>query len=252
MISSYLKIQNRTDNSKYMMNISSTAMVLAAGLGKRLGDITKNTPKPLVSIGNTCCLDLSVNALKQAGFNRIIINTHYHADQIAEHVKSYKDVEIILSYEHLLLETAGGIRNVLPEFGGKPFVVVNADMYWEDSNPSVIHRMIAAFESTDDFCMAVTPLKNAKGHSGKGDFVFENGLLRKPTVDDLEFSRYVYIGVQLINPRVIEPLKVEPLALPGFYVQAAQKKALRGVVSDGTWIDVGNVDGLTLAREIIG
>ena len=224
-------------------------MVLAAGLGKRLGDITKNIPKPLVPIGNTCCLDLSVNALKQAGFQKIIINTHYHADQIEEHVKSYNDVEIILSYEPILLETAGGIRNVLPEFGDKPFVVVNADMYWQDSNPSVIHRMVDAFESTDDFCMAVTSLKNAKGHSGKGDFVFENGLLRKPNPDDSEISRYIYIGVQLINPRVIKPLKVEPCALPGFYVQASMKKALRGVVFDGTWIDVGNVDGLALARE---
>ena len=232
-----------------MMNISPTAMVLAAGLGKRLGDITKNTPKPLVSIGNTCCLDLSINALKQAGFTRIIINTHYHADQIADHVKSYTGVEIILSYEPILLETAGGIRNILPEFGGKPFVVVNADMYWQDSNPSVIHRMVDAFESTDDFCMAVTLLKNAKGHSGKGDFVFENGLLRKPTPDDAEFSRYVYIGVQMVNPRVIEPLKIEPLALPGLYLEATEKKSLRGVVFDGTWIDVGNVDGLALAKE---
>ncbi len=234
-----------------MMNISSTAMVLAAGLGKRLGDITKNTPKPLLPIGDTCCLDLSVNALSQAGFRQIIINTHYHADQVAEHVKRYSDVEIILSYEPLLLETAGGIRNVLAEFEGKPFVVVNADMYWQDSNPSVIHHMADAFQATDDFCMAVMPLKNAKGHSGKGDFIFENGLLRKPTVDDSEFSRYVYIGVQLVNPRVIEPLKVEPLALPGLYVEASMKKALRGVVFDGTWIDMGNVDGLALARETV-
>jgi MurNAc alpha-1-phosphate uridylyltransferase len=235
-----------------MINVSSTAMVLAAGLGKRLGDITKNTPKPLVPIGNTCCLDLSVNALKQAGFNRIIINTHYHADQIAEHVKSYTGVEIILRYEPLLLETAGGIRNVLPEFGGKPFIVINADMYWQDSNPSVIHSMVDAFEHTDDFCMAVTPLKNAKGHLGKGDFILENGLLRKPTLEDSGLSRYVYIGVQLVNPRVIVPLKIEPLGLPGLYIEATHTKALRGVVFEGTWIDVGNVDGLALAREMVG
>lgn len=233
-----------------MINISSTAMVLAAGLGKRLGDITKNTPKPLVAIGNTCCLDLSINALRQAGFKRIIINTHYLANQIEEHVKYYNDVEIVLSYEPILLETAGGIRKVLPEFGNKPFMVVNADMYWQDSNPSIIHQVADAFQDSDDFCMAVTPLKNAKGHSGKGDFVFENRLLRKPTEDDLEVSRYVYIGVQLINPRVIEPLKIEPLALPKFYKEAVEKKALRGVVFDGTWVDVGNVEGLTLARNL--
>lgn len=233
-----------------MMNISLTAMVLAAGFGKRLGDITKNTPKPLVTISNTCCLDLSVNALKQVGFRRIIINTHYHANQIEEHVKRHNDIEIILSYEPILLETAGGIRKVLPEFENKPFVVVNADMYWQDTNPSIIHQVADAFQDSDNFCMAVTPLKNAKGHSGKGDFVFENKLLRKPTEDDLEASRYVYIGIQVINPRVIEPLKIEPLALPRFYKEAVEKKALRGVIFDGTWIDVGNVDGLILARNL--
>ncbi len=234
-----------------MMNISLTAMILAAGLGKRLGDITKNTPKPLVPIGSTCCLDLSINALKQAGFNRIIINTHYLADQIEAYVKRYSGLEILLSYEPTLLETAGGVRNTLPEFGGKPFVVVNADMYWQDSNPSIIHRMVDAWQETDDFCLSVTPLKNAQGHSGKGDFVIENGLLRKPTEDDLPSSRYVYIGVQLINPYVIQPLKIEPFSLSGLYWKAAEKKSLRGVVFDGTWIDVGNVDGLTMARELV-
>ena len=231
-----------------MIDVSSTAMILAAGFGKRLGDITKNTPKPLVEIGNTCCLDISVNALKQAGFKRIIINTHYLAEQIAEHVKRYNDLEIILSYEPVLLETAGGIRNVLAEFDSKPFVVANADMYWQDAQPSVIHRMVEEMQETDDFCLCVTPLENAQGHPGKGDFVIEKGLLRKPTDDDLKENRYVYIGVQLVNPRVIAPLKVEPHALPGLYMQAVQTNALRGVVFKGTWVDVGNPEGLALAR----
>lgn len=233
-----------------MINVSSTAMILAAGFGKRLGDITKNTPKPLVQIGNTNCLDISVNALKQAGFKRIIINTHYLAEQIAQYVKRYNDLEIVLSYEPVLLETAGGIRNVLAEFDNKPFVVINADMFWQDSNPSVIYRMVEEMQETDDFCLCVTPLEKAKGHPGKGDFVFEKGLLRKPTDDDSLSSRYVYIGVQLVNPRVIMPLKVEPFGLPDLYRQAVENKALRGVIFEGTWVDVGNIEGLDFARNM--
>lgn len=233
-----------------MISVSSTAMILAAGLGKRLGDVTKNIPKSLVPIGNTCCLDISVNALRQAGFNRIIINTHYLAGQIAEYVKRYNDLEIILSYESVLLETAGGIRNVLPEFENKPFVVMNADMYWQDANPSIIQHMIEEMQETDDFCLCVTPLENAKGHPGLGDFVLENGLLRKSTDDDSNVSKYVYIGVQLVHPRVIKPLKIETRGLSGLYAEAAQAKSLRGVAFEGTWIDVGNVDGLALARSL--
>ena len=234
-----------------MSKFSSTAMVLAAGLGKRLGDITKNTPKPLVSIGNTCCLDISIHALKKAGFKRIIINTHYLAEQIEEYVRRYSDIEIILSYEPVLLETAGGVRNVLSEFEGKPFVVVNADMYWVDSNPSVIQQLIKAMQETDDFCLAVTPLQNAQGHSGKGDFVIENGLLRRPVDTDPTENRYVYIGAQIINPRVIQPLSIEPQSLQGLYFQACAKKTLKGVIFYGTWIDVGSVSGLEIARKYI-
>ena len=233
-----------------MINISSTAMILAAGFGKRLGDITKHTPKPLVSVGNTCCLDISINALKNAEFKRIIINTHYLAEQIAEYAKRYDDLEILLSYEPVLLETAGGIRNVLPEFDDRPFVTINADMYWHDTNPSVVHRMAQEMQETDDFCLCVTPLDNAKGHSGLGDFVLENGLLRKLTDDDSNTSKYVYIGIQLVNPKVIKPLRLEPLALSGLYKQSAQTKSLRGITFEGTWIDVGNVNGLALARKL--
>ena len=116
-----------------MIELSKTAMVLAAGLGKRLGEFTKNTPKPLVAIGDTCCLQIAITSLKKAGFSRIIVNTHYLADQIENYVKRFNDIEIILSYEPELLETAGGIRKILNEIGNKPFVVVNADKYWQDN-----------------------------------------------------------------------------------------------------------------------
>lgn len=235
-----------------MIEISATAMILAAGFGKRLGDMTKNTPKPLVAIGDTCCLDLSVNALKNTGFKRIIINTHYLAGQIEEHAKRhYKDIEIILSYETTLLETAGGIRKVLDEFNSKPFVVVNADMYWQDTNPSVIHQMIETMHETDDFCLCVTPLENAKGHLGGGDFVLEGEFLRNLTEGNLKEKRYVYIGVQLVQPKVIEPLNIEPLGLLSLYKRALQKKTLRGVIFEGTWIDVGNIEGLNFARSLV-
>lgn len=231
-----------------MINISSTAMVLAAGLGTRLGQITKNTPKPLVAIGNTCCLDISIRTLIAAGFKRIVINTHYLAKQIEDYVKRYKNIEIILSYEPTLLETAGGVRKVLHEFNGVPFVVLNADMFWQDTSPSVITGMAESMQENDDFCLNVTPLQNTQGHSGKGDFMLDNGLLRRPSDTDAFDDRYVYTGIQIINPKVIEPLKVEPQSLRDFYFKASQSNTLRGAVYRGPWIDVSNVDGLQLAR----
>jgi N-acetyl-alpha-D-muramate 1-phosphate uridylyltransferase len=231
-----------------MIELSKTAMVLAAGLGKRLGEVTKNIPKPLVSIGKTCCLEISLIALKKAGFKRIIINTHYHANQIETYVQRFTDLEIILSYESELLETAGGVRKVLDEFGGKRFVVVNADMYWCDTNPSIIQQMTKTMEEADDFCLAVTPLSNAQGYPGPGDFVLENGLLQRP--GDSKAERYVYIGVQLINLQVVAPLPITPNSFSGMYTLAGANQRLRGVVYNGICVDVGSIAGLNVARAI--
>ncbi len=228
--------------------MAKTAMVLAAGLGKRLGQITQNIPKPLVPIGATCGLEIALTALKIAGFKRIIVNTHYHAPQIADYLKRFRNLAIILSYENELLETAGGVRKVLAEFEDKPFVVVNADMYWRDLTPSIIVQMAEVMQESDDFCLGVIPLSRAQGHQGQGDFSLANGLLQR--LEDRVGERYVYMGVQLIKPAVIQPLNLAPQSLSGLYTQAAAKHSLRGVVFNGLWVDVGNLDGLKLARSM--
>lgn len=231
-----------------MMQISKTAMVLAAGLGKRLGNITKDIPKPLLPIGNTCCLEITVNALKTAGFKRIIINTHYHADQIENYMRRFHDLEIILSFEPELLETAGGVRKVLHEFDNKPFIVANADMYWQDETPSIIHKMANAMQESDDFCLCVTPLHNAQGHPGQGDFVLNNGLLKRPL--EQELNRYVYIGIQMIHPRILADLPIAPHSFSGMYTESGNNNNLRGVIFNSLCVDIGCVDGLNLARKL--
>lgn len=222
-------------------------MVLAAGFGKRMGELTRNTPKPLLKIGDTNCLEISIEALVKAGFKRIIINTHYLAEQVQEFASKFQDLEIIISYEPELLETAGGVRKVLDEFDGENFVVVNADMYWGDSDPSIIFALQNAMQKDDHFCLGVVPLENAIMHPGKGDFVFENGLLHKPKADD-HSQKFVYMGVQIINPTIIEPLMLnQPASLAPLYFKAASANKLRGVVFDGLWVDVGTPAGLQKA-----
>lgn len=234
-----------------MIELSKTAMVLAAGFGKRMGGLTLNTPKPLLPIGNTNCLEISILALVKAGFQRIVINTHYLSEQIREFVNKFKEIEIIISYELQLLETAGGVLKVLNEFENKNFVVVNADMYWIDTDPSIIFDLQKEMQADDHFCLGVVPLKNAIMHPGKGDFVFENGCLQKPKAADENVPKFVYMGVQIINPKIIEPLiPDEPMSLAPLYFEASSIKKLRGVAFDGLWVDVGTPSGLEKAKEL--
>ena len=231
-----------------MIAISRTAMVLAAGFGKRMGGLILNTPKPLLPIGNTNCLEISILALVKAGFQRIIINTHYLSEQIVAFSKRFNDVEIIISHELQLLETAGGVRKVLNEFENKNFVVVNADMYWMDSDPSIIFSLQKTMQADDHFCLGVVPLENAVAHPGKGDFIFANGLLHKSATDD-NSQKFVYMGVQIINPKIIEPLATDdPMSLAPLYFKASSADKLRGSVFKSLWVDVGTPGGLEKAR----
>lgn len=120
-------------------------------------------------------------------------------------------------------------------------------MYWQDKTPSIINKMSNVMQETDDFCLCVTPLSNAQGHPGHGDFLLENGLLKRH--NERQGERYVYIGLQIINPHVLKDLPIASHSFSGMYTESGNKNKLRGVIFDGLCIDIGCVDGLNLARE---
>ena len=112
--------------------LSSTAMVLAAGLGTRMRPLTLTKPKPLYEVGDRTMLDHALDKLVAAGIKRAVVNTHYLAELIETHLQSRGDIEIIISREETVLDTGGGIVKALPYFAGKPFFALNADLPWMD------------------------------------------------------------------------------------------------------------------------
>src|SRR5690606_38573806 len=108
-----------------------TAMVLAAGLGKRMRPLTDSLPKPLVKIAGKTLLDRGLDALAEAGVEKAVVNVHQLAGQIVKHVKTRAAPGIVISDESaLLLDSAGGIVRALPALGPKPFLILNADTFW--------------------------------------------------------------------------------------------------------------------------
>ena len=108
------------------------AMIFAAGVGSRLKELTHMTPKCLMEVGGKTMLERVVDQLKEAGVTSVAINTHHHADQVADFVASRNDfgLEILLSHEPTLLDTGGGLRKVASFFSGeKAFLVHNADIF---------------------------------------------------------------------------------------------------------------------------
>ena len=107
------------------------AMILAAGFGKRLGELTKSKPKPLLEVKGKPLINYHIEKLISSGFRTIAINTHYLGAQISDHVIDNfgQKVEIHISHEKKLLGTGGGIKKAISGFGDEDIVVINSDIY---------------------------------------------------------------------------------------------------------------------------
>lgn len=110
------------------------ALLLAAGFGSRLGNITKVTPKPLVKVGDSPILEFCLDQLVQSGITEVVVNTHYRADQMETFFESYSSpLKVTLSYEESLLGTAGTLKKHFNTLSTDDFLVMHADNYFSDS-----------------------------------------------------------------------------------------------------------------------
>ena len=121
-----------------------SAMVMAAGLGKRMRPLTATRPKPLIEVAGRSLLDRALDGVAAAGVAHAVVNAHYFADQIEAAVKARKaPAHIDISDERgLLLETGGGIAKALPLLKGAEFFTINADNMWIDGPVDTL-RLIA-------------------------------------------------------------------------------------------------------------
>ena len=117
-----------------MAETPRAAMIFAAGLGTRMGALTRDRPKPLIPVAGRPLLDHALALVRGAGVPRVVVNTHAHAAQVADHLaRSAPDV--LVSHEPERLETGGGLKRALPLLGSGPVFTLNADMVWRRPPP---------------------------------------------------------------------------------------------------------------------
>ena len=126
-------------------NLPKTAMVMAAGYGKRLRPLTDTVPKPMVKVLGRPMIDVVLDRLVAAGVERAVINLHHLGEVIRDHLKARKDIEIVYSEESEILETGGGTKKALPLLGPDPFFVVNAKIIWLNGREDALHRLARAW-----------------------------------------------------------------------------------------------------------
>ena len=230
-----------------------TAMVMAAGLGKRMRPLTATRPKPLVEVAGKALLDHTFDHLRAAGVKKAIVNVHYLADALEAHLKNkIKGVEIVVSDERKqLLETGGGLVKALPLIDADPFVVVNSDNFWIDGPTDAIRSLAARWDGAKmDALLLVVPLARAYCHSGKGDFHMDAvGRLsrRKPG----RVAPFVYIGIQMISHRLLRDAPEGPFSTNILWSRAMEEGRCFGLVHQGLWFDVGTPAAVRKVEEML-
>lgn len=231
-----------------------TAMVMAAGLGKRMRPLTATRPKPLVPIAGQTLLDHTLDRLRTAGIKRIVVNVHYLADSLEAHLKkNAKDLEVQVSDERAqLMETGGGIVQARALIGDEPFLVVNSDNFWVDGPIDAIRLLGAAWDDERmDALLLLVPLARANCHAGRGDFhLAADGRITKRRAPG-RVAPFVFIGIQILSPRVIADWPEGPFSTMLFWERAIEAGRAFGVVHQGLWFDVGTPAAIPLTEAML-
>ncbi|MBI1364202.1 MAG: NTP transferase domain-containing protein [Proteobacteria bacterium] len=233
--------------------MTTKVMILAAGRGTRLKELTANTPKPLVPVAGVRPLLRTLGLLDAHGVKDVVMNLHYLGNQIEQAVaESSLGLSVTYTREEMLLDTGGGIKHALPLLGDKPFMAINGDVIWDEENHPALQDLLKKFDGRRmDACLLVVPLKAATTHKGRGDFFIDGEsrlTLRKP---DQDAAPYVYTGIQILHPRFFDGLPDGPFPLVEGYRRAQEKGRLFGQVYEGTWVDMGTPEGMEAAARLL-
>lgn len=230
----------------------AVAMILAAGLGKRMRPLTDTLPKPLVPVAGRTLIDRVLDRFEDAGISRIVVNLHYFRAALEAHLAARATPRIELSPETDLLETGGGVRHALGKLGPDPFYVANADVLWLDGKRPALRRLAAAWnDGAMDGLLLLQPTPTAFGYEGPGDYFCDPlGRLRRRHGN--EVAPYIFAGVQILHPRLFSGAPSGAFSLNRLYDKAQAEGRLWGIIHDGRWFHVGTPEGLAETEEELG
>ena len=231
--------------------IPHTAMVLAAGYGKRMQPLTHTTPKPLLQVGGKPMLDHALDRLHEAGVTHAVVNAGYLGDQIAAHVATRRTPTIILSPETTPLETGGGVKQALPWLGNDPIYVLNSDLPWQDGPTPALLKLRQTWDAGRmDVLLLLLPREYAHGFGPAGDFdLLSDGHIGRHGKQP-PYS-HVFIGAFIVKPQLYRAIAATTFSNNIIFDQAEAANRLFGCVHDGTCYHVGTPEDLARANVLL-
>ena len=230
---------------------SDTAMVLAAGLGKRMRPLTASQPKPLVRVAGRALIDHALDRLADAGIARAVVNVHYLADALEAHVLARRAPRVTISDERAqLLETGGGMAKALAQLPD-PFFSLNSDNIWLDGPRSAFADLSAAWDpAAMDALLLLVPHIRAHNFDGQGDFHMD-ALGRLTRRRPGRIAPFIFTGIQLVSHRLMRDAPEGAFSTNLLWNRAIAEGRLYGVSFTGQWFEVGTPAAIPPTEEAL-
>ena len=215
------------------------AIILAAGKGKRFGEVTKSIPKPLIKFGKFCLIEHNIFLLKKYGFTDIVINVCHLKDKIINYLGDGKKYGISIQYsieEPEPLETGGGIKNALKLLGDKPFLTINSDIYTDFD--------LSNLQLKGGDLASIVMVKNPD-HNKDGDFSLKNGRVGLDKEKNLTYS-----GIAILHHEIFKNYTSLKFKLIDVFLEKIKSDKISGFQHKGIWYDIGNAERLKLVEKL--
>lgn len=233
--------------------VSRTAMIMAAGLGKRMRPLTATRPKPLIEVAGKALLDHVLDRLAAAGVKEVVVNVHYLADAVEAHLATRDHgLEVAISDERdLLLETGGGLVHAVDLIDSDPFLAVNSDNLWVDGPADTLKLLASHWDDAKmDALLLLVPLARARNHNGMGDFhMTRTGRLRRR--ERSRVAPFVFTGIQMVSKRLLKDAPEGPFSTNILWDRAIEAGRCYGAVHQGLWFDVGTPKSIKLTEAAL-
>ena len=206
-----------------------TALILCAGFGKRLNPLTSSIPKPLLKINNITMLENCINVIIRLGINKILLNTFHLSNQIIDFIRDKNfsiDIEIFEDGKEIL-NTGGGILNLMSNSQDDDYLIFNPDTLWNEHYVSEINKMQSLYFSNQLSNILLVVNKDLSYDKNlNGDFGFKNNLLNK----NLN-KNFIYTGCQILNKNLLKTRQKINFPINEIWDELLKKKELYGFES---------------------
>lgn len=228
--------------------IPEKAFILAAGFGKRLRPYTDELPKPMVKIHGQTMIDQALDKLGNVGVKQCVVNTHYKAEILHEHLSARQNPEIILSHEPEILDTGGGIKAAMKHFDA-PFFVLSGDSVWEDTPGQNTLQTLARHWNPEkmDILILLQPVQSMSLKHGVGDYDLDADGRAVRSAD--KTGAYMFTSIRINAAQIFETAPEQPFSYLELLDRAEKAGRLYGLVHEGMWHHISTPEDLEAVNK---